>query len=240
MAKVIVVGANGRMGQLVCATVEAEDGLELVGGYDVDTIDQLDDDAPAVDVLIDFSRPEALSHVAAYVRRTGTALLSGTTGLAEDDLALLKSLGSVAPVVWSSNYSLGVAVLRRVAAEAARALEGWDIEIAETHHNQKADAPSGTAMALLAAVDPAGECAVSYGREGIVGVRPKREIGMHALRGGTVAGTHEVHLFGTDEEVCLTHRAASRQIFVSGAVACAKRLLTAGLGYHSFDELMFS
>lgn len=228
------------MGRLVCATVEADDGLELSGEYDVDTIDQLDEEAPGADVLIDFSRPEALPHVAAYVRRTGTALLSGTTGMTDDDLATLRSLGAAAPVVWSSNYSLGVAVLRRVAAEAARALEGWDIEIVETHHNQKADAPSGTAMALLAAVDPAGECSVAYGREGIVGVRPKREIGMHALRGGTVAGTHEVHLFGTDEEVCLTHRATSRQIFVAGAVACAKRLLTAGPGYHSFDDLMFS
>lgn len=238
-AQVYVVGAQGRMGQLVCAQVQATDGLELAGRYDVDNIAELDEDAPAVDLVIDFSRPEALSHVAAYVKRTGAALVSGTTGLSEDDLATLRVLGEGSRVVWSSNYSLGVAVLRRVAAEAARALASWDIEIVETHHNQKADAPSGTAMALLASVDPDGECAVAYGREGIVGVRPAREIGMHALRGGTVAGTHEVHFFGPDEEVCLTHRATSRQIFVAGAVACAERLLVAEPGFHTFDELMF-
>ena len=227
------------MGQLVCATVETADGLELAGTYDVDNIDKLDEEAPAVDLVIDFSRPEALPHVISYVKRTGAALVSGTTGLTEDQLADLRALGDKSRVVWSSNYSLGVAVLRRVAAEASRALAGWDIEIVETHHNQKADAPSGTALALLASVDPEGECSVAYGREGIVGVRPAREIGMHALRGGTVAGTHEVHFFGADEEVCLTHRATSRQIFVAGAVACAKRLLEAELGFHSFDELMF-
>ncbi len=227
------------MGSLVCQTVEADDVLELAGRYDADDIDQLDEAAPAADLVIDFSRPEALSHVAAYVRRTGASLVSGTTGLTDDDLKELQSLGSVARVVWSSNYSLGVAVLRRIAGEAAKALEGWNIEIVETHHNQKADAPSGTAKALLAAVDPQGTCEVVSGRDGIVGVRPSREIGMHALRGGTVAGTHEVHLFGTDEEVCLTHRAASRQIFVAGAVACGKRLIEADKGFHTFDELMF-
>lgn len=227
------------MGRLLCAEVQATEGLELVGEYDVHNIDELDESAPAADLVIDFSSPRALTHVAAYVRRTGAALLCGTTGLGDEDLALLRDLGNSTRVVWSSNYSLGVAVLRRVAAEAAKALAGWDIEIAETHHNQKVDAPSGTAKALLAAVDPEGASTVVYGREGIVGVRGKREIGMHALRGGTVAGTHEVHFFGTDEELCLTHRANSRQIFVSGAVACAKRLLSARPGFHTFDDLMF-
>lgn len=239
MASTIVVGACGRMGKLVCAAVEADEALELVGAYDVNDIESLDEEAPAADLVIDFSSPAALPHVAAYVRRTGAALVSGTTGMGENELATMRALGEKSRVVWSSNYSLGVAVLRRVAAEAARALEDWDVEIVETHHNQKADAPSGTAKALLAAVDAEGACAVVHGREGIVGARPKREIGMHALRGGTVAGTHEVHFFGTDEEVCLTHRAASRQIFVAGAVACAKRLLAATPGFHTFDDLMF-
>ena len=95
-------------------------------------------------------------------------------------------------------------------------------------------------MLLLDAVDPNHECAVAYGREGMVGERPAKEIGMHSLRGGTVAGTHEVHFFGTDEEVCLTHRATSRQIFVNGAVAAAKRLLARKEnGFYTFDQLMF-
>ena len=110
----------------------------------------------------------------------------------------------------------------------------------ETHHNQKVDAPSGTAKALLAAIDPEGERRVVNGRTGQVGARVPGEIGMHAIRGGTVAGTHEVHFFGPDEEVCLTHRATSRQIFVTGAVAAAARLLERPAGFYDFDALMFA
>lgn len=210
------------MGQLICSTIDGDDQLELAGGYDVDTIDQLDEVAPAADLVIDFSRPEALPHVAAYVRRTQAALVCGTTGVSEDDLALLESLGDVSRVVWASNYSLGVAALRQLAVQAARVLEGWDIEIVETHHKMKLDAPSGTAKTIAEQV----------------GETVGHAIPAHSMRGGTVAGTHEVHLFGTDEEITLTHRAASRQIFVSGAVACAKRLLAAKTGFFTFDDLM--
>ena len=238
MRKVVVIG-GGRMGTLVASEVEAAEDLELLGIYDIDNSAELDDVAPAADVAIDFSAPAALPHVAAYVRRTGTALVSGTTGLDAQGLALMEALGEAAPIVHAANYSLGVAVLRRVSAMAAEALADWDIEIVETHHNKKVDAPSGTAKALLEAVDPAGGQPVVYGREGIVGARPAREIGMHALRGGTVAGTHEVHFFGADEEVCLTHRATSRIIFVRGAIACARKLMGREAGFYSFDEVMF-
>lgn len=213
--------------------------MEIVGGYDVDTIGELDEVAPAADVAIDFSAPAALPHIEAYVRRTGTALVSGATGMSEDDLARLRSLGEAAPVIWSGNYSLGVAVLRHLVAQASASLYGWDVEIEECHHNRKVDAPSGTAKMLLEAVDPTGERPVCYGREGIVGARPAGEIGMHSLRGGTVAGTHEVHFFGEDEEVTLVHRATSRQIFVNGAIAAAKRLITREPGFYDFDTLMF-
>lgn len=238
MVSTYVVGAQGRMGQLLCAAVEEHPQLELSGRFDVDNIGDLDEVAPAADLVIDFSSPKAMPHVAAFVRRTHASLVSGTTGLGEADLAELAELGKCARVVWSSNYSLGVCVLRRVTAEVSRALAGWDAEIVETHHNMKADAPSGTAKALYEAVDPAGELALVCGREGIVGARTKREVGMHSLRGGTVAGTHEVHFFGPDEEVCLTHRATSRQIFVAGAVACAVELVRSDVGLHTFDELM--
>lgn len=239
MASVILVG-GGRMGTLIRDTLLSEGGWEVLGTYDVDNVGELDDVAPAADLVIDFSAPASLPHVLAYVRRTGAALVSGTTGLSEGQIASLRALGEGARVIWAANYSLGVAVLRRAVAEAARALAGWDVEIVECHHNQKADAPSGTAKLLLSAVDPAGERPVANGREGLVGARPAGEIGMHALRGGTVAGTHEVHFFGTDEEVCLEHRATSRQIFVAGAVAAARRLLARENGFYTFDELMLS
>ena len=238
MASAIVIGGNGRMGRLVREALLAR-GFELAGSYDVDNIAELDEVAPAADVAVDFSAPAALPHVLAYARRTGAAVVSGATGYDADQLAGLRALGETNRVIWSSNYSLGVAALRRATALVAEALEGWDVEIVETHHNQKVDAPSGTAKALLAAVDPAGERPVVDGRSGIVGARVPGEIGMHALRGGTVAGTHEVHFFGTDEEVCLTHRAASRQIFVAGAVAAAERLLQRPVGFYDFDGLMF-
>ena len=238
MASAIVVGGNGRMGCLVREELLAR-GFDVVGSYDVNNIDELDAAAPAADVAVDFSAPASLPHTLAYAHRTGAAVVSGTTGLSPEQLDELRALGEKNRVIWASNYSLGVAALRRATALVARTLAGWDVEIVETHHNQKVDAPSGTAKALLAAVDPTGERPVVGGREGIVGARVPGEIGMHAVRGGTVAGTHEVHFFGTDEEVCLTHRATSRQIFVTGAVAAAARLLTREPGFYDFDTLMF-
>ena len=238
MTSVVLVG-GGRMGALIREALEADGGFEVLGCYDVSNSGDLDERAPRADLAIDFSNRAALPHVEAYVRRTHAALVSGTTGFDGPELARMRALGDVAPVIHAANYSLGVAVLRRVAAEAAAALDGWDVEIVETHHNQKADAPSGTAKLLLFAVDPEGARPVVYGREGMVGARPSREIGMHSLRGGTEAGTHEVHFFGTDEEVCLTHRATSRRVFVSGAVAAAKRIIGREPGFYTFDELMF-
>ena len=238
MASAIVIGGAGRMGRLVREELLAR-GFEVLGSYDVDNIDELDGLAPAADVAVDFSAPAALPHTLAYARRAGAAVVCGTTGLSEDQLDELRTLGEKNRVIWASNYSLGVAALRRATALVARTLAGWDVEIVETHHNQKADAPSGTAKALVAAVDPTGERPVVGGREGMVGARVPGEIGVHAVRGGTVAGTHEVHFFGTDEEVCLTHRATSRQIFVTGAVAAAARLLTREPGFYDFDTLMF-
>lgn len=234
----VLIG-GGRMGRLMADALAADGTFELLGTYDVDNCAELDEAAPAADAAIDFSNRASLSHTLAYVRRTHAALVSGTTGFDEGELASIRSLGEVAPVIWSANYSLGVAVVRRLAAEAARALGDFDIEIVETHHNQKVDAPSGTANLLLAAVDPEGACTVTHGREGLVGARPPREIGVHSLRGGTVAGTHEVHFFGPDEEVVLTHRATSRQIFVMGALAAAKRLVSRPAGSYTFDDLMF-
>ena len=239
MASAIVIGGAGRMGRLVREELLAR-GFGLLGSYDVDNIDELDDSAPAADVAVDLSAPASLPHTLAYARRTGAAVVSGTTGLSEGQLGELRALGETNRVIWASNYSLGVAALRRATAMVAETLAGWDVEIVETHHNQKVDAPSGTAKALLAAIDPEGERRVVNGRTGQVGARVPGEIGMHAIRGGTVAGTHEVHFFGPDEEVCLTHRATSRQIFVTGAVAAAARLLERPAGFYDFDVLMFA
>ena len=143
-------------------------------------------------------------------------------------------------MLWSANFSLGVAVLYRALAAVSGVLKpDFDIELTETHHNQKADAPSGTAKLLLEAIDPAHALTPVYGREGTTGRRRKEEIGVHALRGGTAAGTHTVHFFGPDEELEFTHRAASRQIFVNGALHMARLLPGKPNGVYSLQKILF-
>ena len=234
----ILIG-RGKMGTLIRETAAvAGDEIEAVFGHD--DLDRLGQLGKVADVVIDFSRPEALPEIASYVRRTGTALLSGTTGYTEAEKEALFALGTAAPVLWSANYSLGVAVLSRALRVIAPVLgPDFDIEITETHHNQKADAPSGTAKLLLEAVDPEHHLRPVYGREGSCGRREKDEVGIHALRGGTVAGTHTVHFFGPDEELELTHRAASRRIFVSGALKMARLLPEKPNGVYDLQNILF-
>ena len=227
------------MGKLIEATAQAA-GDEIVAAFGHDDLDRLAKLGRVADVVIDFSRPEALPAVRDYIRRTGTPLVSGTTGYTDAQKAELFALGAVAPVLWSANFSLGVAVFVR----ALRAVSGvlkpdFDIEITETHHNQKADAPSGTAKLLVEAIDPAHTLTPVYGREGNCGKRGKDEIGVHALRGGTVAGTHTVHFFGPDEELEFTHRAASRQIFVNGALHMARVLPEKANGVYDLQKILF-
>ncbi len=233
------------MGSLIRSTAEAafdangEPAFEVVAqiGFDLEEAERI----ASADVLIDFSNVAALPAVASYVRRCGCALVSGTTGYTGDQMDELRALGEAAPVLWSGNYSIGVAALRHLTVQATRELPGFDVEIVECHHNQKVDAPSGTANMLLEAVEGARDdaCRPVYGRQGMCGARDPREIGMHSLRGGTVAGVHTVSFFGTDEEVTLTHRATSRQIFANGALAAAGRLVAREPGFYTFDEVMF-
>ena len=230
---------RGKMGRLIQETARAA-GDEIEASFGREDLDRLGKLGRVADVVIDFSRPEALPEIASYVRRTGTPLLSGTTGFSPAEMERLRDLGRYAPVLWSANYSLGVAVLVRALRQVSDVLKpDFDIEITETHHNQKADAPSGTAKLLLEAIDPAGALKPVYGREGVVGKRDKREIGVHALRGGTVAGTHTVHFFGPDEELEFTHRAASRQIFVNGALHMARLLPGQPNGVYDLQKILF-
>ena len=236
--RIVLIG-RGKMGALIRETAAAA-GDEIEAAFGRDDLDQLGKLGKAADVVMDFSRPAALPEIAAYVRRTGTPLLSGTTGYTEAEKERLFALGSAVPVLWSANYSLGVAVLARALRVIAPVLgQDFDIEITETHHNQKADAPSGTAKLLLEAMDPQHRLRPVYGREGSVGRREKNEVGIHALRGGTVAGIHTVHFFGPDEELELTHRAASRRIFVNGALHMAHLLPGRPNGVYDLQKILF-
>ena len=236
--KVILVG-YGRMGKMIEELLAVRTDVEILGAVSPGLYESPWDVPGKPDAIIDFSYPGNLENTLARAEDAASAVILGTTGLTAEQVERVRAAARRVPVVFDANFSLGVAVLRRATAMAAEALAGWDVEIVETHHNQKADAPSGTAKALLAAVDPGGERPVVDGRSGAVGARTPAEIGVHALRGGTVAGTHEVHFFGADEELCLTHRAASRQIFARGAALCAERLLGRAPGFYDFDTLMF-
>ncbi|MCI9578886.1 MAG: 4-hydroxy-tetrahydrodipicolinate reductase [Oscillibacter sp.] len=230
---------RGRMGRLIQETARAA-GNEIEAAFGREDLDRLGKLGRVADVIIDFSQPGALSEIASYVRRTGTPLLSGTTGFTPDQLRQLEALGASAPVLWSANFSLGVAVLCRALAAVSGVLKpDFDIELTETHHNQKADAPSGTAKLLLEALDPTHALTPVHGREGNTGRRRKEEIGVHALRGGTVAGTHTVHFFGPDEELEFTHRATSRQIFVNGALHMARLLPGKPNGVYDLQKILF-
>ena len=236
--RLVLIG-RGKMGTLIRETAAAA-GDEVEAVFGRDDLDQLGKLGKVADVAVDFSRPAALPEVASYVRRTGTPLLSGTTGYTEAEKESLFALGAFAPVLWSANYSLGVAVLSRALQMIAPVLRpDFDIEITETHHNQKTDAPSGTAKLLLEAMDPGHTLRPVYGREGNIGRRAEDEVGIHALRGGTVAGTHTVHFFGPDEELELTHRAASRQIFVNGALRMARLLPGKPNGMYDLQKMLF-
>ena len=236
--KILIIG-HGRMGQMIERTALAA-GDSIGGIIDIGNLSDLETIGRVADVAIDFSAPPALPAVAHYVRTTGTPLLSGVTGLSEAELAIFDDLGHFASVIHSANYSLGIAVFRRALEEVAGVLKpDFDIEIVETHHNQKADAPSGTAKLLLDAVDPEHAYTPIYGRHGRSGPRERKEIGVHALRGGTEAGTHTVSFFGPDEVLEITHRATSRQIFVNGALHTARQLIRMPKGRYALQDLLF-
>lgn len=240
MIKIIIVGGNGQMGRMLAGLISESPDLELMDTIDVDCLEKYDT-LPKADVLLDFSRPASLPDICRYIRRTGTALVSGTTGYNELEMNLLYGLSDCAPVIYSANYSMGIAVFRKILSEITPVLkDSFDIELTETHHHRKADAPSGTAKALLAAIDPKGEYTILNGREGNCSARTKAEIGVHAIRGGTVSGIHTVSFFGDDEVIEITHTASSRKIFALGALNAARILAGKTPGKYDLDDLLFN
>jgi 4-hydroxy-tetrahydrodipicolinate reductase len=255
--RVAVYGANGRMGRMVTAEVVAA-GLPLVAAISARADGRDAGDlagigpigvvtrAPSAealehaDVVIDFSSPQGLSQLIPLLG--GRALVSGTTGLAAADFDRLADCANVGPVLWAANFSTGVTVLLDLAARAARALPAYDVEIVEMHHNQKRDAPSGTALALGRAIAAARGHSLAdhakHGREGLSDPRPSGEIGFHALRGGDVVGDHQIWLAGPGERVLLGHVATSRRTFAAGAVHAARRLAGRAPGRYELAALL--
>lgn len=234
--KVVLCG-YGKMGRMI-EEILAQRGDELAGVVHPGLFASAAEVPEPFDAVVDFSYPGNLPGTLECAMRTGCACVIGTTGLSTEDVDQVRNAAKYAPIVLSANYSVGVAVLRNAVKLVAAALpDSFDCEIVETHHNQKVDAPSGTAKMLLDAVDPDGAYRHVFGREGVVGPRG-HEIGVHALRGGTVAGEHSVFFFGPDETLELKHSAASRRIFACGAVKALDFAVGRAPGLYTIDDVL--
>jgi len=249
--RIVVSGFLGRMGRVLCEAIAEADDLVLVAGFDVEdgesggvpvfSASRLSE-APDADVVIDFSSYVFTPDLLSWCLQTTTPVVLATTALGEKELALVQEAAEAVPVFRSANMSIGVNLLARMARQAAAALgEGFDIEIVEKHHNQKKDAPSGTALLLAdAAAGGSGAAAprYCYGRHGSDAPRLPGEIGIHAVRGGTLPGEHEVFFIGPDEVVALKHTVYSRKVFAHGALAAARFLAGKPPGLYTMDDLL--
>ncbi len=248
MINVLISGANGRMGKKVFEAATLSDKVKAVCG--VDLIENFSDNSfpiyssfdqvkEKIDVVIDFSSPKNLDNLSSFAQKTGSALVLCATGYTEEQIEQIKALSSNVAVFRSANMSLGVNVLIDLVQKAAKALYGFDVEIIEKHHNQKVDAPSGTALMLADAVkDVCPEKFYTYGREGIVGKRDQNEIGIHAVRGGTIVGEHDVLFASNAETVTLSHQATDRAVFASGAIKAAEFIASKKQGLFNMTDVI--
>ena len=233
----VFLSGYGKMGRML-EELALERGWDIVGHADI-TCPEAYETAPSADVCLEFSGVGALKPLLGYLRRTKTALVSGTTRPDGAGPRRPAGAGPRAACHLDGELQHGHRRVRRMLHDYAGVLAGWDKEIVEIHHNQKADAPSGTAKLLLQELDPEGTATVLHGREGLCGKRKPEEIGVFSLRGGTVAGEHTVYFFGEDETLQITHRAASRRIFAAGALRAAQAICGRGPGFYTLDELLF-
>lgn len=234
----IALIGSGRMGRMLESLCEKDEGLHVAGFVGRTGYASLAD-MEQVDVALDFSYPGNLESLLACAVAKKIPLVIGTTGLSEEQGEAIRKASGEIPIVWADNFSTGVTVLCRLARLAAQSLgDDFDIEIVETHHRMKEDAPSGTAKQLLSCIDPEHDYRIVCGREGRPGKRG-HEIGVHAVRGGTVAGEHSVHFFGQMEEIELHHRADSREIFARGALKAATFAIQAKPGLYNMEDILF-
>ena len=234
--KILITG-YGKMGRMVeeLAQQKGWEILAALDGQDAKLLRQL----KKADVAIDFSHPAMLDSLANYIRRTGTPLISGTTGYSEEQMDVLRQLGKSAAVLYSANYSLGVALLRRILENfGPMLLADFDVELVEKHHNQKLDVPSGTALTLansIASVRPDAEFVIGRHENG---KRTQKQIGIHSLRLGNLPGTHEIHIATGSEVLTLRHEAKDRFLFADGAMQAARFLVGKPAGLYTMQNLI--
>ena len=250
MVKMIMHGCNGKMGQVVTKIVKEDANAEIVAGIDkymgisndypvFESIDKCDVEA---DVVIDFSNAAAVDGLLDYCVEEQIPVVLCTTGLSEEQLAKVKATSEKVAVLKSANMSLGVNMLLKLLQEATKILApaGFDIEIVERHHNQKVDAPSGTALAMADSINSVlnDEYTYTYDRSQVRKKRDKKEIGISAVRGGTIVGEHEVIYAGEDEVIEFKHTAHSKAVFAKGAVEAGKFLKGKGAGLYDMKDVI--
>ncbi|MDF3000955.1 MAG: dapB [Bacillota bacterium] len=235
--KIGLVG-YGRMGRLVKETIEKTGGVECAGIVSPEYNSDLSQIDGKLDVIIDFSHPSNLDMIASSAEKNHTPVVFATTGYSAEQIEEIKELSQKVAVVYTANFSLGITVFQQVLRQITPVLRDvFDIEIIEKHHKMKLDSPSGTAKMLLQAVEEGREYEKKYGREGF-GKRGD-EIGIHSVRGGTIAGEHTVLFAGEDEILEITHQAHSRQIFATGAVQAAKFAAGKNPDLYDMNDVLF-
>ena len=251
MLKILLNGACGRMGHNVAAMLASREDMRIVAGVDVRPEQYADFPVYAdireftgeADAVVDFTIAPALDETLAYCVKRGIKLIVATTGHTEAQMEALCEASKKIAVFKSANMSLGVALLADLVRRACRVLgDGYDVEVIEKHHNQKLDAPSGTALMLANAAAEAlpYDAEYQYNRHDVRRVRPKNEIGIHSIRGGTIVGEHEVLFAGPDEVISLTHTAQSRALFAAGTVRAVLFLADKETGFYNMDDLVRS
>ena len=248
MTKIIITGANGKMGKVVKSVIDGRDDCKIVAGVDIygDSADfpvyrTISDVKENADVVIDFSNPSLLDELLAYGKENKVALIIATTGYDEEQKKKIEQASKDSAIFFTYNMSLGINLLANLAKKATEVLGGgFDIEIIEKHHNQKIDAPSGTALMLADAI-----CEVTsepmkyeYDRHSKREKRTANEIGLHSVRGGTIVGEHEIIFAGRDEIITLSHSARSKEIFAVGAVNAAVFMKDKEAGLYDMSKLI--
>ena len=248
MTKILLSGCCGKMGRFVASAVAQRKDCEIVAGIDIvddstlgfPVFSNYDEVQAKADVIIDFSNPSLLPAMLAYAEKTNTGVVLATTGLSDEQIKAVEDASKTVPVFFSYNMSIGVSLLCELSKVAAKVLgTGFDVEIVEAHHNQKLDAPSGTAIMLGNAIkEEMPDAYFEYDRHSKREKRHTNEIGIHSVRGGTIVGEHEVIFAGNDEIVKLSHSARSRAIFANGAVNAAVFLKNKEKGVYNMSDLV--
>ncbi|MBQ2676152.1 MAG: 4-hydroxy-tetrahydrodipicolinate reductase [Clostridia bacterium] len=251
MKRILLSGCSGKMGKVIASCVKARTDCEIAAGVDITgerydvfpVYKSFDDVTEKADVIIDFSHPSALGGVLNYAVANSLPAVIATTGMDAQHIEMINEAAGKTAVFFTYNMSIGVNLLADLAKRATAILgEDFDIEIIEAHHNQKIDAPSGTAIMLADAVTSATDTAYhfEYDRHSKRQKRDKREIGIHSIRGGTIVGEHQVIFAGRDEIITLSHSARSKEIFAVGSINAALYLVGKNEGIYNMSDLVAS